>query len=283
MIRRMEQQFIYSGTSNPALATALAGLLDIPEGSIERSSFENGETRIRITDAKIPNHIILVQSFSHPVNNHIVEYCLIADALRRMGGTDITAVIPFLGYSKQDKVFRTGEPLSIKVIAQILQVIPVSKIIVFDLHNPAILGFFDVPVVNLSARPLFLDYFKPRVTENSLIVAPDAGSVKNSSSFASELSIPIAYVDKKRDLATGKVTISGISRTVKNADVVIIDDMIATGSTVIEIAHYLKKNGAHSITIAATHHLYLPGVQEKILMSPIDHLVVTDTIHCPTH
>jgi ribose-phosphate pyrophosphokinase len=185
-----------------------------------------------------------------------------------------------MGYSKQDKVFRTGEPLSAKVVAQIVQVARVSRIITVDLHNRATLGFFDTPITELSAKPLLVEYFRKSVQENTVIVAPDAGAVKASTDFANELGVQVVYVDKKRDLESGEVQVVGMSRSVTGADVIIVDDNVFTGSTLLETAKELKKAGAKSIRVGLTHHLYVRGVQEKLEASEIDEVVVSDTVSC---
>lgn len=268
---------IYSGSSNSQLAEKIAKAMKLSLGKIEISRFSNGELRIFI-DEKIDKKVIVVQSLSSPTNDYLVEFCLICDALHRGGATEIVAVVPWMGYSKQDKVFRNGEPLSAKVIAQIIQVANVSKIITFDLHNKATLGFFDVPVTDLSAKPLLLEHFRKRVGESTVVVAPDAGSVKSSATIASELNVPIVYMDKKRDLVTGEVEVLGMSRSVEGADVIIVDDNVFTGSTLLQTSKELKKAGAKTIHVGVTHHLYVPGVQGKLEASEIDEIVVTDTV-----
>jgi ribose-phosphate pyrophosphokinase len=269
---------IFSGSSNPELAKKIAELMNVKLGEMEISQFPNGEKRIWVKEGKVEKDVIVVQSLSTPTNDHLIEFCLICDALRRGGAMDITAVIPWMGYSKQDKVFRAGEPLSAKVIAQIIQVGHLSKVITFDLHNKATLGFFDVPVVDLTAKPLLVESFKGSIKATTVVVAPDSGAVKNSSAFASEIGVPVVYMDKKRDLITGEVTIVGMSRSVKEADVIIVDDNVFTGSTLLETAKELKKSGAKTIRVGLTHHLYVTGVQEKIEASEIDEIVVTDTV-----
>jgi ribose-phosphate pyrophosphokinase len=269
---------VFAGSSNKSLAKRLARKLETRLGKMELSRFANDEARVWVKERKIGKKVMVVQSLAQPTDHNLVEFGLIADALRRMGASSITAVIPWLGYSKQDKVFRPGEPLSVKVIAKMLQVVPLEKVITFDLHNLAILGFFEIPVVNLSAQPLFTSYFKPRLTDKTVVVAPDAGAVKASTGFAQKLGVPVAYIDKKRDLNTGKVAIVGISRRLKGARVIIIDDMIVTGDTLIKTGEFLKKQGVQLIEVAVTHHLYVPGVQKKLDKSAIDRLVVTDTI-----
>jgi ribose-phosphate pyrophosphokinase len=269
---------IFSGSANKNLATAIATELGLKLGEIEISRFANDEARILVKEGEVDKEVTIIQSLSQPTDHHLVEFCLIIDALKRMGAKEITAVIPWLGYSKQDKVFRVGEPLSVKVVANILQTAGLEKIITFDLHNLAILGFFEIPVVNLSARDLFLDHFRQQLSEKTLVVAPDAGSVKGSTAFALSLGVPVAYADKKRDLTTGEVTIVGMSREVRGMEAIIIDDMVVTGGTIMKAASYLQEAGVESIRVAATHHLYVPGVQQKLDESAIKELVVTDTI-----
>lgn len=271
---------VFSGSSNKPLVKKLAGKLGVKLGKVELSRFANGEVRVFVKE-KIENEVaIVVQSLSTPPDLHLVEFCLICDALERMGSSKIIGVIPWLGYSKQDRVFRSGEPLSVKVIAKMLQVVPLDQVVTFDLHNPSILGFFEVPVVNLSTRLLFLDHFNKLNKDKLLVVAPDAGAIKNSTAFARGLGVAVAYIDKERDLESGKVLIRGISKGVGGKNVVMIDDMIATGSTLIESVKFLKKEEAGKIFIAATHHLFLPGVQKKI-EKVVDNLVITDTIRKP--
>lgn len=273
--------YIFGGTASTTLAKKIAGSTGNKPGDVEVTMFVNGEMRVWVKTKAVGRSAVIVQSFTIPVNGHIVEFCFLSDALYRMGVHDITAVIPWLGYSKQDKVFRPGEALSVKVIAKMIQVVPLSRILTFDLHNLAILGFFEIPVTNLSAKPLFIEYFSKKISDKTIVVAPDAGAVKNSTAFAHELTLPVAYIDKIRNLTTGEVTVAGISRSVKDADILINDDMIVTGETLVETAKYLKREGAKSITVAATHHLYVPGAQDKIEKSGIDEVVVTDTIAKP--
>ncbi|MEA3355130.1 MAG: ribose-phosphate pyrophosphokinase [Patescibacteria group bacterium] len=269
---------IFAGSSNLGLAKKIAKKAGLNFGKIEVSRFKNDESRILVKEDRLGKEAVVVQSLSQPTDHNLIEFNLICDALKRMGVKEITAVIPWLGYSKQDKVFRQGEPLSVKVIAKMLQVISLEKIITFDLHNLAILGFFEIPVINLSARLLLEDYFLKKINKNTIVVAPDAGAIKLSTAFAHKLGIGVVYIDKKRDLKTGKVKIFGISGGVKGKEVIIIDDMIATGGTLIKTANFLRKKGVQSIKVGVTHHLYVNGTQEKLEKSAIDEIVVTDTI-----
>lgn len=273
--------YVFAGSASVSLARKIASGLNEPLGDVEIKHFANDEMRVWVKTTNPGRTAVVVQAFSAPVDSNIVEFCFLTDALYRLGVHDITAVIPWLGYSKQDKVFRPGEALSVKVVAKMIQVVPLSKIITFDLHNLAILGFFDIPVTNISAQPLFIEYFKKRISSDTVVVAPDEGAVKNSTSFAGALGLPVAYMNKSRDLVTGKVAVWGISRNVAGADILIIDDMIATGSTLAETAKYLKKEKVKSIAVAATHHLYVPGAEAIIEKNGIDEVVVTDTVSRP--
>ncbi|MFH1244077.1 MAG: ribose-phosphate pyrophosphokinase [bacterium] len=266
---------IFSGSSNRGLAEKIAGLMGSKLGLMDITQFANGETRVWVREKKIEKQIVVVQSLSTPTNEHLIELCLICDALHREGATEITAVIPWMGYSKQDKVFRSGEPLSCKVVAQILQTAKIAKIVTIDLHNHSTLGFFDIPIVELSAKPLLREYF---VNFAGVVVAPDAGAVKASTEFAEALGVEVVYVDKRRDLASGKVSVVGMSGSVRAKDILMMDDNVFTGSTLLQTTKELKKAGARSIRVGLTHHLYVPGVQERLENSEIDEIVVTDTV-----
>ena len=273
--------FVFAGSSNPLLAKRLARQLQISFGRVALSRFPNGEARVWIKEKNLNGTAVLLQSFSYPPDEHILEFCLLADALKRMGVKKLIAVVPFLGYSKQDKVFRPGEPLSAKVVARLIQTTSFARLITFDLHNQAIVGFFDKPVLQLSATPLFIDYFLPLSRQNLVVVAPDAGAVKTCRRFADQLGVPVVYLDKQRDLTTGRVKIISSNGTVSGLKTLIVDDMIVTGETLIKTARWLKKHGAEKIFVAATHHLQLPGVQQKLEKSPITQIVTTDTISPP--
>lgn len=270
---------VFSGSSNQTLAKKIAQELKTRLGKIELTRFSNDEARVWINETNPGKTAVLVQSLSAPTDQNLVEFCLIADALNRLGVKKIIAVIPWLGYSKQDKVFRPGEPLSVKVIAKMLQVVPLDKVITFDLHNLAIPGFFEVPVINLSGRKVFRELMSKTITDKTVIAAVDAGSVKSSERFSDDLGgVALVYMNKIRDLVTGKVVYKSMSEPVKGKAVLIKDDLISTGSTLVEAAKFLKTNGAKTIDVCATHHLYVPGAQEKLDESAINQILVTDTI-----
>jgi len=272
---------IFAGSSNPKLAKKIAKQLGIKLGRIELSRFANGEARVRIREKIIKEKAVIVQSFSYPPDEHLIEFFLIADALKRLGAKKIIAVIPWLGYCVQDKVFLPGEPLSAKVIAQIIQSLKIDRLITLDLHNETITGFFDLVFNHLSALPVFINFFKQKQLRINLVISPDAGGIKRAAKLAKGLNLAMTVINKERDLITGKVSILGFNSNLKAKRVLIVDDFISTGGTLIKISHFLKKAGVKKIYAATIHHFYIKGVQEKIDKSPIDKIFVSDTINSP--
>jgi len=274
---------VLSGSSNPKLAASLAEKLNCRLGQIELSRFPNSEARVWVKDKLFDQTAVVVQSFSRPTDRHIIEFCLICDAVNRLGAKKIIGVVPWLGYSKQDKVFRQGEPLSIKVIAQLIQCSPFKKLITLDLHKRAIIGFFDKTVIELSAQPLFSDIFSKLIKNNEfMVVAADKGSSKASTIMAKNLKLPVLYINKERDSTSGKISMKAINGKLKGKKVIIVEDLISTGSTLIKAAELLRKKGAGKIFVAATHHLFVPGAQAGLEKSGIERIYITDTVLKPS-
>ncbi len=271
---------VFSGSTNLLLSQKLANVLKIKLGKVEITQFPNQEIRVWVNEPKIDKQVIIVQSLAGDPNKATIEFCLLVDALKRKGAVEIIAVIPWLGYCIQDKIFRTGEPLSAKIIADLLQSVHPAQFITLDLHNDTIQGFFNTPIAHLSAVPLFIDYFN-KSKKIDVVVAPDIGALKETSQIANHLDIPMVVINKERDLKTGQVKIKGIDGEVKGKKALIMDDFISTGSTLIQTAEYLKKMKVKHITVAVTHHLFVKGVQRKLVSSDIDELFITDTIMPP--
>jgi ribose-phosphate pyrophosphokinase len=270
---------IFSGTSNLPLTKKIAKSLNKNLGKIELTEFPNGEARVWVKEHVQNESCVVVQSFSKPPDKHIIEFCLICDALKRSGASRIIGLIPWFGYCVQDKVFRKGEPLNSKVIAKIIQVSKLDKLITLDLHNETVLGFFDVPAIQLSATAIFVNNLKEK--NYDLIVSPDVGAVKSTTKLANQLDLPIAVINKKRSVKTGKVKIVGINQQVKGKRVLINDDFISTGQTLIKTADFLKGKGVKHVSAALTHHFYVPGVQSKLNKSSLDKIYITDSIKKP--
>jgi ribose-phosphate pyrophosphokinase len=275
-----KQTVIVGASGTASFGKHMGELLECPYIEAVSGKFPNEELKVTVPEAG--ETTILLGSLSHPVNTRVIEYLLMADAIKRMGCRHIVGALSWFAYSKQDKVFLPGEPLSAKVIATILQDVSLKELVTLELHNPSIAGYFDIPVTNVSATPIFITHFKQQDLSNTMVVSPDAGSIKNSTKVADSLGVPIAYAAKQRDLHTGKVTVTEINQSIENKDILIFDDMVASGSTLIEVAQFLKGRGARKISVCVTHHLYLDGVQEKLDNSPIDEFITTNSIEKPS-
>lgn len=271
---------IISGSSNTPFAKNLASHLELPIIDCKINRFSNGEKRVWIKGDVRGNNITLVQSFSNPVDENIIETLLIVDALERMGARNINLVIPWMGYSLQDKVFRSGEPISAKVIANLISQTYISRVFLLDLHNKSIPGFFSVPTQYLTANDLYVQYVKDNFDlQKAVIASPDFGGLKRARDFSKDLNIELVNIDKTRDLDSGEVTADKLHGNVSNKDVLIFDDVIVSGSTVIESARILKENGASSVHFMATHGIFTGSAIENLEQSQIDSVVITNSIY----
>jgi len=271
---------IFSGSTNKSLAQKIAKELDFPLGKVELSEFPNHELRIWVKEKKVDKEVAVVQSFAGDPNKAIIEFCLLVDALRRCGAHHIHAIIPWMGYCIQDKIFRPGEALSARVVADIIQAVKPTTIITVDLHNDSIQGFFSIPMVHLSATPLFIEYVKKNNSVDC-VVAPDVGALKETTRIAHVLDLPLVIVNKKRDLKTGEVTIVSVSGEIMGKRALIMDDFISTGGTLVQTVNYLKDKGVKKTMVAVTHHLFVEGVQKKLAKSALDEFHITDTNEMP--
>jgi len=271
--------FVISGSSNPQLAAEIAQLMGLESVPVEIGVFPNGEKRINIQKDVHGQNIVLVQSFSTPADEFIMELLLLADALERMGARHINAVIPWMGYSLQDKVFKNGEPLSAKVVADLVSQSYIKRVLLLDLHNMSIPGFYSVPTRQLTALELFADHIKNTFELDRLVVAsPDFGGLKRAREFAKKLDVNLVNIDKQRDLRTGQVTATSVHGDVKDKIVILFDDSVVSGGTVIETAKLLKDRGAKSVHFVATHGLFVNESQLKIQQSEVDSVLVTNSI-----
>lgn len=279
---------IISGSSNPELATLIVGQLNrlCPEKKsalipVETSKFGNGEKRVWIKDQDLVRgqRICLVQSFNEPVDEHVMETLLIIDALERLGARGVSLIIPWLGYSLQDKVFRPGEPIAAKVVANLISNSFVKRVFLMDLHNSSIPAFFSVPTYHLFADDIFIDYLKNNVDlGNALIASPDFGGLKRARIFAQKIALPMVNIDKSRDLSTGEVSSNAIhGGSVAGKTVIIMDDVIVSGSTVTESAELLKQEGAKEVIFMSSHGIFCKGLA-AIENSPIDQVIITNSI-----
>lgn len=278
----MNASFIlFSGTSNPPLATAVSSIRNIPLGSIEITRFIDNECRVHILEDVKGKHIFVIQSLSAVADQHLVELCLIGQAAKSLGARRLTAVIPWMGYSKQDKAFRKGEAVSASLVAKFIEVAGFDAVMTVELHSENVVPFFRIPVRELSTHELLGSSLKRLNLLGTVVVSPDAGGKSRSSRFAKTVGLPIVYLEKDRDKGTGKVTVTGVSGDVEGRDVVIFDDIINTGSTAIKTSQFLKSHGARRIFFLATHAVLAGDASATLAASPIDRIVVTDTIVVP--
>lgn len=271
---------IISGTSHPELAYKIAQETGFETVDVNIEIFKNGETRLRIKGEIEGEHVAIIETATEPVDKHLFELFLLIDAARRLHPKRITVVMPWMGYSLQDKVFSTGEPISAKVVAKILSTIGSDDAVVMDLHHEGVAGFFDVPVKYLSAIPLFADFVKSGKWMNGklMVVSPDFGGAKRARELAKLLEAPLAVIDKERSRRTGALTVHGISRPVKGYDCLVIDDVILSGGTVKSACDTLRAKQAKSVTFAATHGLFVGNAWEALNGKVLDRLVVADTV-----
>ncbi len=273
---------LISGSSNPALAHSIATHMQIEEIPVEISHFANGEKRVWIKEQVKGENLALVQSFSAPVDEHIMEFLLMADALERLGARHVNLIVPWMGYSLQDKVFREGEPIAAKVVANLVSSAYIKRAILLDLHNSSTPGFFSVPTQHLSALELFAQYCRTTYDlANSVVASPDFGGLKRARVFAEKLGVELVNIDKHRDLHTGQASAMGVTGSVQGKTVLIFDDVINTGSTVVTAAELLKKEGAQAVHFLATHGVFAHDGVQTVTASSVDSVVVTNSIAQP--
>ncbi len=278
---------IISGSSNTPLAKSLTETLRTksPTSQLincEITKFANDEKRVLVQDEDVVRgqKICLIQSFSAPVDENIIETLLIVDALERMGAKEVSLIIPWMGYSLQDKVFRPGEAIAAKVVADLLSNSFLSRVFLLDLHNPSIPGFFSIPTYHLSTKQLFLDYLRDQnLINNAVIVSPDFGGLKRARDFANQLNLPLLNIDKSRDLRTGTVTAHAIQGgEIAGHDAILFDDVINSGKTVAQTAALLKEQGAKQVLFLAAHGIFCDNGLEVIKQSQVDQVIVSDSI-----
>ena len=273
----MSELAIYSGNSNPVLAKKICSYLGVQLGGAKVKTFSDGEIQIEIEDNVRSRDIFVIQSTCSPVNNNLIELLLMIDAFKRASSRRITAVIPYYGYGRQDKKVAPRVPISAKLVADILTVAGANRIITMDLHAGQIQGFFDIPVDNLFAAPVIIEYIRKNFNESIVIVSPDAGGVERARAFAKRLKADLAIIDKRRDapnLAQAMAVIGDVS----GKPAIILDDMVDTAGTLTEAAIALKNNGATEIHACCAHPVLSGPAIKRIIDSPLKSVVVTDTI-----
>lgn len=271
---------IFCGSANVDLARAIAKSIKTPLGEIMVSRFSEGEIRIKINEDVRGRDIFLIQPTCQPVNDNVMELLIILDALKRASARRITAVLPYYGYARQDRKDQPRVPITAKLLANIITVAGADRILTMDLHAQQIQGFFDIPVDHLYAFPVIASYFRKKKLKNLTVVSPDVGGIKMARAYAKSLDADLAIVDKRRS-GPNDVEAMNLIGEVKGRTVLIPDDMIATGGSLVEAVNALVKFGAKDIYASCTHAILSGNAVEKLNKSVLKEVVITDTIPIP--
>lgn len=272
---------IFAANSNKPVARGIATALGLPLGKSEVSAFADGECAVSIGESVRGSDVFVVQSTCKPVNDHLMELLIMIDAFRRASAGRITAVIPYFGYARQDRKAKARDPISAKLVADIITAAGADRVLTMDLHAPQIQGFFDIPVDHLLGSPLLVPYFCKKFADckdDVVIVSPDLGSVTRARKFAEKFDAPLAIIDKRRPKAN-VAEVMNIIGDVRGRKVILVDDMIDTAGTLCQAAHALiQVGGAKQVFACATHGVLSPPAVKRIQESAIEELVLLDTI-----
>ena len=271
---------VFTGSANPELAREITDALGIPLGRALVGRFKNGETRIRIEDNVRGADVFVVQPTCKPTDHHIIELLLMIDALRRASANRITAVIPYYGYAKQEKKTAGREPISAKLVANLITTAGANRVLAIDLHAPAIEGFFDIPVDHLRAGGVLAAHLRRMDLDNPVVVSPDAGGVLRANEFRERVGASLAIIAKQRprpDVAEALEMVGDV----RGKTAVLVDDLISTGGTAIEATRLILDRGAQDVYMFATHAAMTGEALDLIERSPLHRLVVTNTIPLP--
>ncbi len=268
---------LFGGTSNVNLTKEVCDYLNITPGEIVNKTFSDGEIRVEIDENVRGRDTFIIQSTCSPVNDNLMQLLIITDALKRASARSITAVIPYYGYARQDKKVKPRVPISAKLVADLITIAGVNRVISVDLHAGQIQGYFNIPVDNIFATPILLNYIRKHFNNNLSIISPDAGGVERARAFAKRLNASLAIIDKRREEpnATEAMNIIG---DVKGKTAVILDDMVDTAGTMIQAAQALIQYGAAHVYACCTHPVLSGNAPKRIEESPIESLVITNTI-----
>ncbi len=269
---------ILTGTANPQLAEDVARHLGVQVSDMLVTKFSDGEVRVQINESIRGADVYVIQSLSYPANQHIMELLLIVDALRRSSAGRITAVIPYFAYARQDRQDRPRTPISARVVADVISVVGTDRVVTVDLHSPQIQGFFDIPVDHLSAMPVLYDFIRRNVIlEDPVVVSPDAGGVERARQLANRLGCGIAIIYKRRP-EPNRAKVLDVVGSIEGKDALIIDDIIDTAGTLVSASEMLISRGARRVIACVTHGVLSGPAIERLTNSPIEQVIITDTI-----
>jgi ribose-phosphate pyrophosphokinase len=268
---------IFTGNANPALAEEIAAYLGLAIGDASVGRFQNGETQVMIEESVRGTNVFIVQPTCNPVNDTIMELLIMVDAVKRASAAHITAVIPYYGYARQDRKTRGREPISAKLVANLLTIAGVTRVVTMDLHAGQIQGFFDIPVDHLIGVPILADFLVSKQLGDMVVVSPDLGGVTRARQLADRLHAPIAIIEKRRPMP-GVAEIMNLIGSVEGKTAVIIDDIVDTAGSLVEGAKALTRYGAKGVYACCTHAVLTPPAAERVEESVISELIVTNTI-----
>jgi ribose-phosphate pyrophosphokinase len=271
---------VFSGSANPELTQAICDHLGISVGKALVGRFPEGEIKIQIQENIRGKDVFIVQSTCPPPNDNLMELLLLIDAARRASADRITAVMPFFGYARQDRKVRPRVPISAKVVANLICAAGANRVIVMDLHAGQIQGFFDIPVDHIYSIRVFGNYLKTLGLRNLVVVSPDVGGIKMARAYATVLSAPLAIVDKRRE-GDAQTKVMNLIGSVQGKNVVLVDDLISTGGSLVEAVHALKKEGAEEMYSVIVHPVLAESAIERVNGSELEELIVSDSIPLP--
>lgn len=269
---------LFSGSAHPQLAREIADHLGVPLGQARLQRFPDTEVSFQIEENIRGTDVFVVQPTCRPVDEHLVELCIMIDAFRRSSAARITAVMPYYGYARQDRKDKPRVPISAKLVANLLCAAGVSRVLTMDLHKAQIQGFFDIPVDHLFAAPVIIDYLARQRYAKLTIVSPDAGGAERARAYAKRLGAELAIIDKRRSSETGAAEVMHVIGDVSGRTCIIQDDIIDTAGTIQKAAVALKDAGAERVLACAVHGVLSGPALERIEQAPIERLIVTDTI-----
>ncbi|PIU51946.1 phosphoribosylpyrophosphate synthetase [Candidatus Desantisbacteria bacterium CG07_land_8_20_14_0_80_39_15] len=268
---------IFTGNANPELAREICDYLNVPSGNAEVRSFSDGEIFVKINENVRGADTFVIQPTSPPVDRNLMELLIMVDALRRASAERITAVIPYYGYARQDRKVQPRAPITAKLVANLITIAGVNRVLVMDLHAGQIQGFFDIPVDNLFAASVLIDYIQKMKLDNLVFVSPDTGGAERVRAFAKRLNTTMAIIDKRRP----RPNVSEVHHVVGNVrdkNAIILDDMIDTGGSIVKAAEVLIKKGAKTVYAVCTHPVFSGSATQHIEKSPLKEVIATNTI-----
>jgi ribose-phosphate pyrophosphokinase len=273
----LERIRVFSGNANIPLAKKICEKLGVPLGKANVTTFSDGETRVEIDENVRGMDVFIIQSTCSPVNVTLMELLIMIDAMKRASADRITAVVPYYGYARQDRKVAPRAPISAKLVADLITTAGANRLLSMDLHAGQIQGFFNIPVDNLFATPVLIDYMKKNYSEDTVVVSPDTGGVERARAFGKRLGASLAIIDKRRE-GPNEAQVMNIIGNIKGKRVIILDDMIDTAGTVVQAANALKDAGALEVSVCCTHPVLSGPAIDRLEASSLKEIIVTDTI-----